>query len=103
MEEYIKIFALHNVRLIYDNTLLHAIAKKAIKDNTGARNLRTIVHKLFSEIIFTMPSTYNQNNQNNNKFLLHVNNAHLENKEKLIIEIDQNNLLEEKEQLSIKN
>jgi ATP-dependent Clp protease ATP-binding subunit ClpX len=81
IEEYVKIFELHNVTLIYEESLLHAIAKKAIKDNTGARSLRSIVHKLFSEVIFTMPTICSKDK----KFMLVVKDVHLEQNEKLII------------------
>lgn len=83
IEEYVKIFELHNVSLIYEESLLHAIAKKAIKDNTGARSLRSIVHKLFSDVIFTMPTICNNKDK---KFMLVVKDIHLNNNEKLLIQ-----------------
>lgn len=82
MEEYIKIFELHNVTLIYEEDLLKAIARKALKDNTGARSLRSIVHKLFSEVIFTMPTICTKDK----KFMLVVKDIHLEKNEKLVIQ-----------------
>jgi ATP-dependent Clp protease ATP-binding subunit ClpX len=100
MEEYVKIFDLHNVSLIYEESLLHAIAKKALKDNTGARSLRSIVHKLFSEVIFTMPTICTPDK----KFILAVKDIHLNNEKLVIQEVnnnENNNIPEEKLNRSI--
>jgi ATP-dependent Clp protease ATP-binding subunit ClpX len=56
MEEYIKIFQLHHVQLQYDTDIFKYIAQKAIKEHTGARALRSIIHNLFSQVLFTMPT-----------------------------------------------
>lgn len=69
IEEYTRIFAIHNVQLQLDHEVLSAIAKKALIENTGARGLRSIVHQLFSSVIFTMPTICNDKNK---KFILHV-------------------------------
>lgn len=70
MEEYERIFQLHNVTLLYDNSVLLAIAQSTIKENTGARGLRSIVHKLFSDVIFKMPTLCNKDS--NKKFIVKI-------------------------------
>jgi ATP-dependent Clp protease ATP-binding subunit ClpX len=85
MEEYKRIFFLHNVNLIYDDSLLIAIVKKAIEENVGARGLRSIVHKLFSEVIFTMP-TICKNNANKKKYILNIKKEHVEDNSSLRIQ-----------------
>ena len=45
-----------NVELEFKDEALRAIAKKAIKRNTGARGLRTIVENTMMEIMFEVPS-----------------------------------------------
>lgn len=77
MEEYNLIFQIHNVKIIYKEELLRAIAKKAISENTGARGLRSIVHKLFSPIIFTMPTLCGGDNKNKT-FTLTITAQHLD-------------------------
>ena len=56
-KKYIKIFKDNNIKLTFSNDLYNKIAKKAIKSNTGARELNNIIDKLFEKVIFTMLST----------------------------------------------
>jgi ATP-dependent Clp protease ATP-binding subunit ClpX len=88
MEEYKRIFFLHNVTLIYDDNLLRAIGKKALEENVGARGLRSIVHKLFSEVIFTMP-TICKNNIKDKKYILNIKPEDLNNNSNLKIELEE--------------
>jgi ATP-dependent Clp protease ATP-binding subunit ClpX len=78
MEEYSKIFSLHNVQLTFDDKFLRAVAKKAMLENTGARALRSIIHKIFSSIIFTMPTLCNDKNK---KYILHMSEEQVTGKE----------------------
>lgn len=61
IEEYKYILQLHNVQLIYDETVIKAIVHEAISDNMGARSLRSIVHRIFTKALFTIPELYQQN------------------------------------------
>lgn len=45
-----------NVELVFDNAALDAIADLAIKQNTGARGLRTIVEKMMLDLMYEIPS-----------------------------------------------
>ena len=45
-----------NVELIFDKDALDAIADLAIKQNTGARGLRTIVEKMMLDLMYEIPS-----------------------------------------------
>ena len=45
VKQYKKLFEMDNVRLEFEEEALKAIAKEAIKRNTGARGLRAIIEE----------------------------------------------------------
>ena len=56
-KQYQKLFDLSLVELEFDYEALLAIAKKAIKYNTGARGLRSILESLLLDIMFEIPKS----------------------------------------------
>ena len=45
-----------NVKLEFEPAALEAIAKEAIKRNTGARGLRAIIESIMLDVMYEMPS-----------------------------------------------
>ena len=56
VKQYKKLFKMDNVELEFDKKSLIAIAKEAIKRNTGARGLRAIIEDMMKNIMFDIPS-----------------------------------------------
>lgn len=54
--QYKKLFALDDIELEFTEDAYRAIAQKAIKQQTGARGLRSILEELLSDLMFTSPS-----------------------------------------------
>ncbi|MDO4730715.1 MAG: ATP-dependent Clp protease ATP-binding subunit ClpX [Clostridia bacterium] len=57
-KQYIKLFALDDVKLIFDDSALRAMAKEAIDNNTGARGLRSIMERTLKHLMYKVPSDY---------------------------------------------
>ena len=56
LKQYIKLFAIDNVNIEFENEAIEAIAELAIEQNTGARGLRSIIESFMTDIMFTVPS-----------------------------------------------
>ncbi len=56
VKQYQKLFHMDEVELVVDDGAVEAIADKAIKRNTGARGLRTILEEVMQDIMFEIPS-----------------------------------------------
>jgi ATP-dependent Clp protease ATP-binding subunit ClpX len=56
VKQYQKLFALHNVELIFEPEALKAVAKKAVAKGTGARSLRNVMEGLMLDTMFELPS-----------------------------------------------
>ena len=56
MKQYKKLLELDGVELVFDDEALQAIAEKAIKRNTGARGLRSIIEETMTGLMFELPS-----------------------------------------------
>lgn len=59
IKQYSKLLALDNVGLEFTPEAIEAVAKKAIKLNTGARGLRSILEDAMLEIMYSLPSMKN--------------------------------------------
>lgn len=59
VKQYKKLFEMDNIDLEITENALHAIAKKAIKRNTGARGLRSIIEDILLDIMYDIPSETN--------------------------------------------
>lgn len=56
VRQYEKLFAMMNVKLIFNDDAIQAIAKQAIKNKTGARALRSILENVMLNVMFDIPS-----------------------------------------------
>lgn len=56
LKQYIKLFDMDNVKLTLTDDALEAIAELAIKRNTGARGLRSIMEGVMMQTMFEIPS-----------------------------------------------
>jgi ATP-dependent Clp protease ATP-binding subunit ClpX len=56
VKQYKKLFSIDEVELEFTEEAIKAIAKTAIKRETGARGLRSIIEKAMQEIMFNAPS-----------------------------------------------
>lgn len=58
-KQYEKLFSYEGVNLIFEEPALSAIAKEAIKRNTGARGLRGVIETAMLDIMYEIPSKPN--------------------------------------------
>ena len=56
VKQYQKMFELENVELKFTSNAMKALAAKAIKLETGARGLRSVMESIMLEIMYTLPS-----------------------------------------------
>jgi ATP-dependent Clp protease ATP-binding subunit ClpX len=56
VKQYKRLFELDGVELNFTEDSLKAIAEKAIKRNTGARGLRSIMESIVMDLMYTIPS-----------------------------------------------
>lgn len=56
IKQYISMFEMEGVKLIFNEDTLQAIAKRAMDAGTGARALRMILESLMRELMFEVPS-----------------------------------------------
>ena len=59
LKQYKKLLAMDQVDLEFTDGALHAIAKKALKKNTGARALRAVIEKYMLDIMYEIPKDRN--------------------------------------------
>ncbi|MFA5240034.1 MAG: ATP-dependent Clp protease ATP-binding subunit ClpX [Phycisphaerae bacterium] len=55
IKQYQKFFEMENAELEFTEDGLHALAKKALKRNTGARALRAIAEELMVDLMYQLP------------------------------------------------
>ena len=58
-KQYQKLLALDEVKLEFDDEALHSIAAKAMKKDTGARALRSIIEEFMLDIMYEIPKDDN--------------------------------------------
>ena len=56
VKQYAKLLAMDGAELRFADEAVEAIADKAIKQNTGARGLRSILEEIMQDIMFEIPS-----------------------------------------------
>ncbi len=56
VKQYENLFAYDNVEIQFTTDALRAVAKKAIKNRTGARGLRAIMEEVLTNVMFETPS-----------------------------------------------
>ena len=59
LKQYQKLLALDEVKLEFNEESLHAIARKAMEKDTGARALRAIIEKFMLDIMYEIPKDDN--------------------------------------------
>ena len=59
IKQYQKLLALDDVELEFEEDALHAIAQKAMKKDTGARALRSIIEEFMMDIMYEIPKDQN--------------------------------------------
>lgn len=59
LKQYQKLLALDEVKLEFDEGALHAIARKALEKDTGARALRSIIEEFMLDIMYEIPKDDN--------------------------------------------
>ena len=59
VKQYKKLFGMDEVDLSFDDDALHAIAKKTLEKETGARGLRSITEGILLPIMYDIPSEGN--------------------------------------------
>ena len=56
VKQYIKLFGIDDVNLVFEKEALREIAKKALDRKTGARGLRSILEEIMLDIMFNIKS-----------------------------------------------
>ncbi len=56
VKQYLKLFAMDNVELVFTEDALAAIAEQTIKKKTGARGLRSIIENVMLDVMYRVPS-----------------------------------------------
>jgi len=59
VKQYKKLFKMEGVELVFEEEALNLIVDKALKRQTGARGLRSIMEEAMLDIMFNMPSKSN--------------------------------------------
>ena len=59
IKQYAKLLALDEVKLEFEDEALHAIAKKAMERELGARGLRAIIEEFMLDIMYEIPKDDN--------------------------------------------
>ena len=59
LKQYQKLLELDEVELIFDDSALHAIARKAMERDTGARALRAVIEEFMLDIMYEIPKDDN--------------------------------------------
>ena len=59
VKQYVELFKLDKVELIFNDDALYAIANLALKRKTGARALRSILDEIMLDIMYEIPSNNN--------------------------------------------
>lgn len=59
IKQYQKLFEYENVKLSFEDSALKKIAQEAMKSNTGARGLRSILENSMLDIMYELPSIPN--------------------------------------------
>ena len=56
VKQYVKLFEMDDVELIFEDEALIEIAKKAVERKTGARGLRSIIESILLDVMFELPT-----------------------------------------------
>ena len=56
LKQYAQLFQLDGVELVFTDDALRAVAEETLRQNTGARGLRSVMEKLLTQLMFDLPS-----------------------------------------------
>ena len=56
LKQYVKLFEMDRVELVFEKEALEAVARKALERRTGARGLRSIMEETLTKLMFQVPS-----------------------------------------------
>ncbi len=56
MKQYVQLFSLDGVLLEFTNDALRCVAEETLKQQTGARGLRSVMERLLTQLMFDVPS-----------------------------------------------
>lgn len=56
VKQFTKIFSMDNCKIRFTDNALSAIARKTLKNNTGARGLRTVLEKILLDSMYNAPN-----------------------------------------------
>ena len=56
VKQYQALLDMDNVELVFEDDAIEAIAEMALKRNTGARGLRSIIEETMTDVMFDIPS-----------------------------------------------
>ena len=56
IKQYIKLFAMDNIQLSFDEDVYEFVVDKALEFKLGARGLRSIVEAIMMDAMYSMPS-----------------------------------------------
>lgn len=57
IKQYVRLFQIDGIDLVFDDDALNYIIKKAVELNLGARGLRSIIEKIMNNAMFEAPSS----------------------------------------------
>ena len=84
-KQFQTLLSMDNVQLVFEENAIKAIAREAMRRQTGARGLRSLVENLMLEVMYSLPSNHdvktftitaemvNQHQHHGNKVMLHPN------------------------------
>ncbi len=55
VKQYMKLFGMDHIRLVFEDEALDAIAEEALSRNTGARGLRAIMEQFMMQLMYDLP------------------------------------------------
>ena len=56
IKQYMKLFGMDHIQLVFEDDALEAIAEEALARNTGARGLRAIMEQFMMKLMYELPS-----------------------------------------------
>ena len=85
VKQFQTLLSMDNVQLLFEEQAIESIAREAMRRQTGARGLRSLVEDLMLEVMYSLPSNHdiktftitaemvNQHQHQSNKVMLHPN------------------------------
>ena len=84
VSQYRKLFAMDNIDLQFEDDAIQAMAKEALKRNTGARGLRSIMEELMIDVMYDASSLENKSKKTKLVITATMVNAQLSHEAQLV-------------------